>query len=244
MNVKMVLEAIIFDLDGTIVNSPEVQWYAFNDYLKKFDVQISWADWVNKYLGEKSEAIWKAVSQENDLIINIDEAQRERRANYRSLVKKGKLKEIKGFTEFFKWLNSTFSPPIPIVIASNGHPSSIETSLKAIGYFDRIKYYSGEQGAFKISKQHLLSSVVKDLQLSPNHCLVFEDSSLGAAAAKKNGMTVIIINSSHLPKDNFETTSLIVDDYSVPTIFSYVKELYDSSMINYWYKKKEIHKQD
>ena len=145
----MVLEAIIFDLDGTIVNSPEVQWSAFNDYLKQYNIQISWSDWINKFLGEKSEAIWKAVISENSIVINIDKAQKERRTNYSRLVNEGKLKEIKGFSKFFKWLKASFSPPLPIIIASNGHPSSIETSLTAIGYLDRIKYYSAEQGSSK-----------------------------------------------------------------------------------------------
>ena len=225
MNVKMVLEAIIFDLDGTIVNSPEVQWYAFNDYLKQFNIQISWADWINKYLGEKSETIWKAVFREHKISVDIEKAQKERRENYRRLVKEGKLKEINGFSKFFHWLNTTFSPPIPIVIASNGHPSSIETSLEAIGYLDRIKYYSAEQGSSKISKERLLSTVVKDLQVSPNSCLVLEDSSLGATAAKKIGITVIIINSSHLPEDNFEA-NLIVDDYTDPILYTYVRNLH------------------
>lgn len=225
----MVLEAIIFDLDGTIVNSHEVQWYAFNDYLKRFNIQISWIDWINKFLGEKSEAIWEGVLEKHNIVFNINEAQKERREKYYQFVIGGKLKEINGFSEFFNWLKKTLLPPIPIVIASNGHPSSIETSLKAIGYLHRIKYYSAEQSTPKISKDHLLSSVAKDLQVSPKNCLVLEDSSLGALAAKKNGMTVIIINSSHLPEAHFEV-NLIVDDYTDPILFSYMKKLMSISV--------------
>ncbi len=224
MTIQLVLEAIIFDLDGTIVNSPEVQWYAFNDYLKQFDVQISWANWTNNYLGERSEAIWKAVFSEHNIIADIDTAQKERRANYRRLVNEGKLKEIKGFSKLFKWLKATLSPALPIVIASNGHPSSIETSLKAIGYFDRIKYYSAEQHSSKITKDRLLSLVAKDLQVSAKNCLVLEDSSLGAAAAKTIGMTVIAINSSNLQEENFQA-NLVVKDYTDPVLFSFIRHL-------------------
>ena len=222
----MVVEAIIFDLDGTIVNSPEVQWYAFNDYLKQFNIQISWGDWINKFLGKKSEAIWNAVISEHKVSIDIAEAQQERRANYYRLVKKGKLKEISGFSKFFHWLKATCSPLLPIVIASNGHPTSIDISLKAIGYSDRIKYYSAEQGSKKISKERLIRSVVKDLQVNPKNCIVLEDSSLGATAAKKIGISVIIINSSNLSTDNFEA-DLIVDDYTDPALFSFVKKVYN-----------------
>ncbi len=220
----MVLEAVLFDLDGTIVNSHEVQWFAFNDYLKQFNIQISWIDWTNKYLGEKSEVIWETVFREHNISFNIDEAQKERRESYYRLVSEGKLKEINGFSKFFNWLKGTFIPPIPIVIASNGHPSSIETSLNAIGYSHLIKYYSAEYGSYKISKDRLLSSVVKDLQVNPENCLVFEDSPFGATAAKKNSIMVIVINSSHLPEDKFEA-DLIVNNYTDPILLSFVKKL-------------------
>ncbi len=146
--------------------------------------------------------------------------------NYRRLVEEGKLKEIAGFSDFYKWLKKIFTPSIPIVIASNGHSSSIETSLKAIGYFDSIKYYSTEQGSVKISKEHLLRSVVKDLQVRPQNCLVLEDSSLGANAAKKIGMMVTILNTSQLPEENFDA-DLIVNNYLDPELYSFVKEIYD-----------------
>ncbi|MFX1284933.1 MAG: HAD family hydrolase [Promethearchaeota archaeon] len=220
----MVLEAVIFDLDGTIVNSHEVQWAAFNNFLKQFNIQISWIDWTNKYLGEKSEVIWETVFKEHNISYNIDEAQKERRKNYRRLVREGKLTEINGFSKFFNWLKTISIPPIPIVIASNGHPSSIETTLNAIGYLHHIKYYSAEQGSYKASKDRLLSSVVKDLQVSPDNCLVFEDSSLGAIAAKKNFMTVVIVNSSHLPENRFKA-DLIVKDYTDLKLFSLIKKL-------------------
>jgi beta-phosphoglucomutase-like phosphatase (HAD superfamily) len=157
-------------------------------------------------------------------VINIDGAQKERRKNYRRLVREGMLKEISGFSEFFNWVKTAVVPPIPLVIASNGHPSSIETSLGAIGYLNLIKYYSAERGSKKISKDHLLGSIVKDLQVTSNNCLVFEDSILGAAAAKKNNMKVIIINSSHLPDGKFKA-DLIVNDYTDRELFSFIMKL-------------------
>ena len=105
----MVLEAIIFDLDGTIVNSPEVQWYAFNEYLNQYKVQISWSDWIHKYLGEKSESIWESIIDKYNLSIDIGVAQKVRRANYSRLVEEGKLKEINGFFKFFNWLKTSFT---------------------------------------------------------------------------------------------------------------------------------------
>ena len=219
--ITLVLEGIIFDLDGTIVNSTEVQWYAFNEYLKQFNVQISWYDWTRVYLGKKSSTIWKAIVDKHKLNINIDKAQKKRRSIYSRLVNEGKLREINGFTAFFNWLKKSLNPSIPIVIASNGHITSIETSLKAIGYLNQINYYSAGSASQKMTKESLLRLVVNDLKINSKNCLVLEDSPMGAIAAKKNFMKVIIINTSNLPKNDFNV-NLLIDDYTSPELFSFL----------------------
>ncbi len=221
--ISLVLEAIIFDLDGTIVNSIEVQWYAFNEYLKQFDIQISWYDWTRVYLGKKPRTIWEAVIEKHNLDINFEEAQKIRRAIYNRLVKEGKLREIRGFSVFFNWLKTSLSSSIPIVIASNGYITSIETSLRRIGYLNQIDFYSASSGPKKMTKEKLLRLIVHDLEVNSKNCLILEDSPLGAIAAKKNGMKVIIVNTSNLPKNDFDV-NLIIDDYTSPELFSFLKK--------------------
>ncbi|UCE15205.1 MAG: HAD family phosphatase [Candidatus Heimdallarchaeota archaeon] len=218
------IKAIIFDLDGTIVNSHIVQWQAFNEYLQQFKVEISWISWTTDHLGKKSEEIWRRVCSEHNISIDVEKAQKERRLIYQNLVREGKLREISGFTPFFTKLKKIFPSTIPIVIASNAHPSGIEASLKAINYSGRIKYYSSEAYPSISSKYDLLQLVAKDLQVSTKSCLIFEDSPHGAAAGKRNGSTVIIINSSNLPRECFNTP-LIVDGYTDPNLLSYVQQL-------------------
>ena len=218
----MIIEAFIFDLDGTIVNSTEVQWYAFNEYLENsFRVKIPWIDWTEKYLGKKSSEIWTLVEDKYGISIDISVAQRKRRKIYQNLVKSGKLNEIKGFSEFYTWLVSNFTNRIPIVIASNGHPTSIETSLRSIGYLNRIKYYSAIKDLEIVSKDRLYKMVLEDLNVNPEFSYVFEDSPLGEAAAESNGIKTIIINTSDL-SNHFFNTDLIFADYTVPSLYSYL----------------------
>ena len=220
----MVLEAIIFDLDGTIVNSTEVQWHAFNKYLSQFSVEITWNDWTRVYLGWKSVNIWEMVLEKNNLSISIDHAQKERRKIYNRLVKEGELREITGFSKFFEWLKMNFPLTFPIVIASNGHSSSIETSLNSIGYLRKIKYYSADIDKQRVSKEVLLKTVVQNIDVDPSKCLIFEDSPLGAKAASKNGIKTVIINTSNLPK-NYFNVDLIIDDYTSPQLFSFIERV-------------------
>jgi beta-phosphoglucomutase-like phosphatase (HAD superfamily) len=218
----MAIEAFIFDLDGTIVNSTEVQWYAFNEYLdNSFKVKIPWIDWTEKYLGKKSSEIWNLVEDKLGISIDISVAQRKRRKIYQNLVRNGKLSEIKGFSELYSWLVKNFTNNIQIVIASNGHPTSIETSLRRIGYLNRIKYYSAIENNEIVSKDRLYKNVIEDLHVNPEFTYVFEDSPLGAAAAQSIGLKVIIINTSGLPERFFDT-DLIFTDYTVPSLYSYL----------------------
>lgn len=222
--ILLVLEAIIFDLDGTIVNSTEVQWFAFNEFLLPYEAKIAWEDWTKEYLGWKSEKIWEAVLEKNKLKFSIEYAQKERRRIYNRLVKEGKLKEIDGFSKFFNWLKKILSLNFPIVIASNGHNTSIKTSLTAIGYFNKIKYFSANIGQIRVSKKVLLRKVAHDLAVEPTNCLVIEDSPLGAEAASKNAMKTVIINTSNLSNDNFKV-DLIIKDYTSPRLFSFIEKI-------------------
>lgn len=220
--ISLALEGIIFDLDGTIVNSTEIQWYAFNEYLTRFNIEISWYDWTRVYLGKKPRTIWESIVEKHKLNNTFEEAREIRRTIYNRLVNEGKLREIKGFTDFFNWLKITLYASIPIVIASNGYKTSIETSLKAIGYLNLINYYSAVSSTQTMTKENLLRSVVHDLGVDSKNCLVLEDSPLGAIAAKRNGMKVIIVNTSNLPKNNFDG-NLIIDDYTSHDLFSFMK---------------------
>ena len=86
---------------------------------------------------------------------------------------------------------------------------------------NQINYYSAGSASQKMTKENLLRSVVNDLKINSKNCLVLEDSPMGAIAAKKNFMKVIIINTSNLPKNDFNV-NLLIDDYTSPELFSFL----------------------
>jgi beta-phosphoglucomutase-like phosphatase (HAD superfamily) len=81
-----------------------------------------------------------------------------------------------------------------------------------LGYFDLL--VSGANLPAK-PKPDVFLEAAKLLELSPQECLVIEDSAAGVQAAKNAGMTCIAVLTSHV-KSQLTAADLLVDDFRTP----------------------------
>lgn len=204
------LQAILFDCDGTIVNSEPVHFKAFNETLKGFGVKITWKDWSQRFLGLGSRQIMTIIFQEHRIEESVELWVNKRREKFRYLMDTlGKSIEIPGFLEFYHQVRAK---GIKMIVASSGDKINVETSISALGLKDELAFLGAQDVSWLKPDPEVFLKSACILRVHPENCLVIEDSPIGVTAAKAAGMVVIALKTTSSDVE-LENADLIVQDY-------------------------------
>lgn len=178
-------DAVIFDLDGTLVDSMWVWEKIDDDFLGKRNIEKP--NDMDKALEGKSFTETAAYFKERfKLEMSIEEIKLE----WNEMAWSFYTKEVpvkKGVREFLEALKKQ---NIKLGIATSNSIELVQAVLKALeieDYFDQIRT-SCEVGRGKPFPDIYLK-VAEDLDVKPAKCLVFEDIPNGVLAGKNAGMT-------------------------------------------------------
>lgn len=212
------IDAIIFDLDGTLIDSMWL-WKAIDiDYLAKFNIEFP--DDLQDNLEGKSFTETAMYFKERfdipDSIEEIKETWNTMALDY--YVNKVPLKE--GVLEFLDLLKSK---GIKIGIATSNSRFLVEKVLSKLNiseYFDTIRT-SCEVKEGKPSPDVYLK-VAEDLEVSPSRCLVFEDVPNGIKAGKNANMKVCAIQDDFSKK--MEEEKKMLADYFIDNYYQLLEQ--------------------
>jgi len=203
-------KAILWDLDGTIIDSTECHFESWSEALKSHGYSIT-REIFDAHYGRNTQSVlplYLGFEPGPELFekINI-----EKEKIFRDeVVKKGSM--VPGVES---WMRSANQLGIKQAIASSSGMKNITTMLFAfrlLGYFDLL--VSGANLPAKPEPDVFLEAA-KLLELSPEDCLVIEDSAAGVQAAKDAGMICIAVLTSHT-KSQLTAADLLVDDFRTP----------------------------
>ncbi|MHA2297310.1 MAG: HAD family hydrolase [Candidatus Hodarchaeales archaeon] len=211
----MTLKGIIFDLDGTIVNSEYVQFLTFNEYFKiNHGKTIEWEYWKQYCFGKTATGIMKHLSLYFSVFIDNGEALVKGLHYYIKLIEEGHLKAIDGFHDFLEWLNSI---ELSSIIASNSEPVLIEITLKSVELWDKMDFLSIRDTNNPKPDPQIYLLAAKRMNLSPEECVIIEDYPSCIKTAKDIGSLVIAVNSG-FNDDYFAGADLIIENYLDPRL--------------------------
>ena len=190
------IAAVLFDLDGVIVDS-EPWWHA---------VRVEWAaarglTWTeadNRACMGRDSRDWARIMLER-LRLDLTIPQIER-AILDAMVQKYAREPapcVPGAVEAVARIAAT----IPSAIASSSHPAVISAALRAVGLAEclRVVVSGNDVPAGKPAPDVYLEAA-RRLGISPERCLVVEDSLNGVLAGRAAGMTVVLVpNPSFVP---------------------------------------------
>lgn len=210
----MKYKAIIFDMDGTIIETDHIWQKAVKDMITHRGHTLTHEveqDIHKKTRGlylEKSCAILKELfdltEELHDLI-----AEKSRRAND---LYPEHARMIKGFTDFHK---KAIEHTLKTGLATNADDDTLHVSKKT---FDLEKYfgdhlYNLSHVNFKGKPEPDLFLYAADkLEVNPKDCVVIEDSAHGVQAARDAGMYCIGINTAK-NKDFLKDSHHIIENY-------------------------------
>jgi HAD superfamily hydrolase (TIGR01509 family) len=183
----MPFEAIIFDCDGTLVDSEPIALGVMVRYLAELGVVASEAEAVSRFVGGKladSIAALEASIGRRLPLSFVGEFRRRRSDAMRT-----HLRPIDGARELLAALD------VPVAVASNGPLDQTVLSLEVTGllpHFAANVFSAYDIQAWKPDPALFLHAA-KNLGVEPSRCAVVEDSATGIEAGVAAGMTVFAL---------------------------------------------------
>jgi len=174
--------ALIFDCDGTLVDTAPVHFRAVNEAMRPLGLEMS-ADWYFQRVGLTPAALFAEFEQQFN--VKIDVADLSRRYGPLFTANLDSVEEIAVVAEVARQNYGK----VPMAVASNGHLRNVEATLAATGLlplFDHI--VSAEQVAKGKPEPDVFLEAARRMNVKPASCIVFEDTDEGLEAARKAGM--------------------------------------------------------
>jgi len=173
---------VIFDLDGTLVDSEKLCNQAFIDLLPFITDSVE--SLIRQYRGRKLASIFADIEIRFGEKLPIDfEATYRRRVDE---LFQFYLQPITGVSEMLKMLD------YPLCVASSETMAKIRQALSITNlsyYFSDRVFSSYDIGSWKPDPSLFLYAA-NEMGFSPEHCVVIEDSVVGVQAGYAAGMTV------------------------------------------------------
>ena len=218
---------ILFDLDGTLVDTAPDLMRAHNHVMTKFGYPTKSTDEIRNLVGKGAGAligrsIWGQAKKEfhsvNDLKTK-DQMSKEFVDYYgKNIISESTL--INGVKEFLKWCKEQ---NISMAVCTNKQEHLSNDLLKKIGIYDFFEYVAGSDtfDYCKPDPRHL-TSVVEILDGDVKKTIMIGDSETDANAAKAAEIPVILLENGYTEKNTTEIyhNHLIKDFIGIENIIS------------------------
>lgn len=182
------VKAVIFDMDGVIVDSEPIHFKSDILTMRHYGKHITEEE-LSYYIGISNPDMWKDLREKFALEVSVEELLETQFAYKKQLIGDKKLEPINGIKDLLDELKSR---GIRIGLASSSSREFIELMLSNLGideYFEVV--ISGEEVQRGKPFPDIFIKAAQGLGVDPLDCLVIEDSGHGVKAAKSAGMKCI-----------------------------------------------------
>jgi beta-phosphoglucomutase-like phosphatase (HAD superfamily) len=221
------LQALIFDVDGTLADTERVHLAAFNHAFREMGLDWVWDEALYTELlnisGGKERILhyWRRVNPDvkalnaQDLNDRIDRIHQLKTAAYEHAVNHGEVSLRPGV---LKLMDEALAAGLQLAIATTTSPVNIAALLRqAIGSDWRMNFSAiGDASTAPVKKPHpqVYLQMLAALQLPASQCLAFEDSSNGLRAATAAGLATIVTPNGFTAHHDFTGALRVVPDLS------------------------------
>lgn len=201
----MIEKAVIFDVDGVLVDSNEAHLVAFQKLGETLGVPFT-ADFFGRVLGMHNTQIFPLWLGSRVTRADAERYGERKEEFYRELAV-SKLREIPGSVDLVRRVRAA---GFKTGVGSSGPRENVALALKTLGIADAFDaVITGSDITMGKPDPEIFLKAAAGLRLDPVHCVVIEDAPSGVQAALAAGMPVIAITTSR-PAADLSHATLVV----------------------------------
>jgi len=204
------IKAVIFDLDGVIVESESAHIEAEQQTFLKYGVRIS-SDELHKYTGTTAKLMFTELIRKYKLNATFEEIFRQKETILFKLLEKD-AEPTKGVITLLKKLKSK---GIKLAIGSSSTKKQIKYVLSKLDIEHLFDSVIGEEDIVRSKPDpEIFLKAAAELDVNPSECLVVEDSELGVEAAKRAHMKCVGYINPNSGDQDLSKADTVTDDFS------------------------------
>ena len=198
--------AVLWDLDGTLVDSAEFHWLSWRDTMAAEGVSLTYQQFLDTF-GQKNDRIlpgWLGSGADAARIRRVGDA---KEAEYRRLASVHGLRPLPGASS---WVRRLHAQGWQQAIASSAPGENVGVMLRALaldGMFEAI--VSAEDVTRGKPDPQVFLAAAERLGVPRDRCIVVEDAAVGVQAARSAGMRCIGVSRAVVLDADVAVSSLL-----------------------------------
>lgn len=183
------IKAVIFDMDGVLIDAKDWHYEALNQALELFGMQISRYDHLVTFDGLPTKKKLEMLSLERGLPKELHNFINEMKQIYTLEIVHQKCNP-KFYHEYA--LSKLKSLDYKLAVCSNSVRNSVQTMLDKASLIQYMDFYISNQDVKKGKPDpEMYIKAIKKMGVSPKECMIVEDNDHGIMAAKASGAFVM-----------------------------------------------------
>jgi beta-phosphoglucomutase len=193
MNMDSKIRAVIFDMDGVLVDSEPLINAAAIGMFREKGLNVQPADFL-PFVGAGEERYIGGVAEKYHLPLDLAAAKQRTYEIYLELVPS----QLEAFPGAYDFVLACREAGLRVAVASSADRIKVAANLKKLGlpqeFWDTV--VTGEQAKEKKPSPEAFLLAARKLNVEPAECVIVEDAVNGIQAAKAAGMRCIAIAST------------------------------------------------
>lgn len=206
----MAIKAVIFDMDGVIVNNHEFHYKAWLDFADRYNFELNEEIYKEQFNGKTNRDLFRIIF-DDPTDEEIETYADEKESLYRELY----YDDLAVHTGLLDFLASLKRSRIKIALATSAPTENVDwvlDNLQLRPFFDVI--VDGSEVDNGKPDPEIYLTVCDRLELDPSDCLVFEDSLAGLESGKEAGCMIVGVATSHEAWELEGHTDFVLHDFT------------------------------
>jgi HAD superfamily hydrolase (TIGR01509 family) len=210
------LEAILLDIDGTLVDSNDKHTDCWVEAFAHFDKQVPW-DEIRGQIGKGGDLLVPDTMNAREMM-----KFGEKLKKYRGELWKDKyMAEVKPFPEAVAAIRALHDRGVKLALASSSNPDEVEYYVELLGVGDLLEGTTSKEDAeFSKPSPEIFRAALERVKSDPARTLAVGDTPYDILAAHRTPVPIAAVLCGGFPRESLAKAEFLFDD--VPAM---VKEL-------------------